>query len=132
MIMDKQQMFSEAQAITATAASANVLDMGSADAGKSQPEGLSIFAKIDEAFNNLTSLNIKLQTATDAAFSSPVDLPISATPLLAALTLNSVQLRTPLPIGCLRFLRLYYTVTGTAPSTGKITAGLVLEQQTNP
>jgi hypothetical protein len=25
--------------------------------------------------------------------------------------------------GTLRYLRLYYTVTGTAPTTGKITAG---------
>jgi len=133
MILDKQLMFEEsAAAITASRASTNVLDLGSADAGKT--EGLEIFARTTEAFNNLTSLGIKLQTATDAAFSSPVDLPAQETITLASggLAINKEVLRTPLPKGCLRYVRLYYTVTGTAPTTGKITGGLILNRQTNP
>lgn len=129
MYLDKQQMFSEDQAVTASAVSTNVLDLGSADAGRSE---LGIYARVTEAFNNLTSLGIKAQTATDAAFTTPVDLPIQETDLLAALTLNKEVFKAEIPHGCLRYLRLYYTVTGTAPTTGKITAGLILDRQANP
>jgi len=129
MYLDKQQMFSEDQAVTASAASTNVLDLGSADAGRS---GLEIFARVSEAFNNLTSLGVKLQTATDAAFTTPVDIPAQETDLLAALTLNKEIIKSKLPQGCLRYVRLYFTVTGTAPTTGKITAGLILDRQANP
>jgi hypothetical protein len=133
MYLDKQLMFDESEsAITASRASTNVIDLGSADAGKT--EWLDIFARVTEAFNNLTSLGIKLQTATDAAFTTPVDLPAQETITLASggLAINKEVLRTLLPKGCLRYVRLYYTVTGTAPTTGKITAGLVLDRQTNP
>lgn len=133
MYLDKQLMFEEsASAITATRASTNVLDLGSSDAGKS--EGMDIFAKTTEAFNNLTSLGVKLQNASDEAFTTPVDLPAQETITLASggLAINKEVLRTSLPKGCLRYVRLYYTVTGTAPTTGKITAGLILNRQTNP
>jgi len=130
MYLDKLLMFNESDAaITATTASTNVIDLGAADLGKS--EEMDIFVQVTEAFNNLTSLGIKAQTATDAAFSTPIDLPVQATPLLAALTLNSVQLQVSVPKGVLRFMRLYYTVTGTAPTTGKIRAGLITNRQTN-
>ncbi|MGE4416815.1 MAG: Bbp16 family capsid cement protein [Marinobacterium sp.] len=129
MYMDKQQMFSEDQAVTASAASTNVIDLGSADAGRSSME---VFARVSEAFNNLTSLGVKLQTATDAAFTTPVDLPAQETDLLAALTLNKEIFKAKLPQGCLRYVRLYFTVTGTAPTTGKITAGIILDRQANP
>jgi len=36
-----------------------------------------------------------------------------------------------LPQGCERYIRLNYTVTGTAPTTGKVTAGIVAGVQTN-
>jgi len=131
MILDKLLMFDESDSvITASRASCNIIDTGAADLGKT--EEVDVFVVVTQAFNNLTSLGIKLQTAADAAFTTPVDLPISATPLLAALTQNSIQLRGYVPMGCLRYLRLYYTVTGTAPTTGTIRAGLILDRQTNP
>jgi hypothetical protein len=130
MFLDKLLMFDESDSvITASRASFNVIDTGAADLGKT--EEMDVFVVVTQAFNNLTSLGIKLQTATDAAFTTPVDLPVSATPLLAALTLNSEQLRVTVPKGCLRYLRLYYTVTGTAPTTGTIRAGLIADRQTN-
>jgi len=129
MYMDANQMLSVDQAVAANAASANVIDLGAPDAGKSK---IGIFCRVSEAFNNLTSLGVKLQTATDSAFTTPVDLPVQETPLLADLTLNSLHLQTDLPVGCRRYIRLYYTVIGAAPTTGKITAGLILDRQTNP
>ena len=129
MYIDNQLLFSSAQAITATAASTNVIDLGLGDTGRSK---VLVLVEVMQVFNNLTSLNIKLQTAVDAAFTTPIDLPENITPLLAALTANSQQLLAPLPMGCLRYLRVYYTVTGTAPTTGTIYAGLIHDPQANP
>lgn len=132
MFLDKQNMFEDSDsAVTASRASTNVIDTGPApgDPGKSD---MKIFCRVSEAFNNATSLGVKLQTATDAAFSSPVDLPAQETVLLANLTANKELFRVGLPAGCQRYLRLYFTVTGTAPTTGKIQAGLILDRQTNP
>ena len=129
MIIDKQTLFSDEQAITADAASTNVYDTGStADVGPGNP--IQVFAQIMEAFNNLTSLDIKLQTSTDEAFSSPITLQ-TVSMLLAALTAGAKVSLSTLPEGCKRYLRLYYDVTGTDPTTGKITAGLVLDRQAN-
>lgn len=129
MIFDKTNMFSEAQAITATAASDNVIDLGLGDIGKSGAEAPWLYVKCDAAFTLLDTLNIKLQTSVDSAFTSPIDTILSVTPARAALTLNSEQLLAKLPIGCKRYVRLYYTVAGTNPDAGKITAGLTPDVQ---
>ncbi|MBQ3640727.1 hypothetical protein II906_02185 [bacterium] len=122
MILDEQGLFSNAQAITATAASTNVLDMGKREVSFGTP--VEVFIQVNQAFNNLTSLNIKIQTATDAAFTTAVDLE-DVTVLAAKLVKGYVAGIKFLPKGNLGYLRMYYTVTGTAPSTGKITAGIV-------
>ena len=129
MYLDKQLLFENSDsAITASRASTNVLDLGSADLGRSDME---VYVRVSEAFNNLTSLGVKLQTATDAAFTTPIDLPVQETDLLAALTLNAELLKAEVPQGCKQYLRLYFTVTGTAPTTGKVEAGLILDRQAN-
>lgn len=131
MYLDKLLMLSEDQAITATAASANVIDLGaSGDLGKSGRT--EVYVRVSEAFNNLTSLNIKLQTDDAVGFGTAVDLPAQETTALAGLTLNKELLKAVVPYGCKRYLRLYYTVTGTAPTAGKVFAGLINTRQTNP
>lgn len=129
MYIDKQNTMSAAQAITATAASTDVVDLGLGDIGKSQDQAPWLFVRTVAAFNTLTSLNIKLQTSVDAAFTSPIDLPINLEVLLASLTANTEQIKARLPIGCKRYIRMYYTVTGSNPSTGTIDAYLVEDVQ---
>jgi len=139
MILDKENCFTfnpanttiplPAQAVTANGPSTNVLNMGLGDIGKSQRGAPYLHVRCGNAFNSLTSLNIKLQTASDAAFTTPVDLPINVTILLAALLANTDLIRAMLPIGCLQFLRLYFTVAGTAPTQGTIEAYLVFDEQ---
>lgn len=134
MIIDKQNLFSEAQAVTASAASTNVIDLGATDS-KIQPfhnkgGGFMVNAQVVENFNNLTSLKVGLQTANDEAFSSP-DTVLETTVVLASLKAGYIFPLSVLPEGMKRYVRLYYTVTGTAPTTGKMTAGLVLDKQTN-
>lgn len=122
MILDEQNLFSDNQAITATAASTNVIDFGKREIAFGTP--VELFIQVSEAFNNLTSLTITLQTASTEAFSSPVSL-IEQTILLANLTKGAVSTIKFLPQWNLGYMRLYYTITGTAPSTGKILAGIV-------
>ena len=130
MYIDKQLLMSEGQAITATAYSTNVLDLGSADAGKS--DDLFLLVKTgSSAFNTLTSLDISLGTSSTEAFSSETIL-FKVNILLAGLTANTDLIRVKLPVGMLRYARMTYTVNGSNPSQGALTAGLVQQVQTNP
>lgn len=142
MITDATTLFSDSQAITATAASTNVVDLGatgtpagssvalSRDIGKSGQ--IPLLVEVTEAFNNLTSLAIAVQVATDAAFTSPVEV-ATRTYLLAELTLGKrLSFPAEFPEGTnLRYVRIRYTVTGTAPTTGKVWAGVVASRQTS-
>lgn len=129
MLLDKQNLLSSAQAITATAASSNIFDTGAAaDAGPG--EALKAFLLVVEAFNTLTSLDIALESATDAAFTTPV-VHYTINKLLAALTLNAKIDMPPAPAGLNRYLRFKYTVNGSNPSTGKLTGGFMLDDQRN-
>ena len=122
MILDEQGLFSNNQKITATAASTNILYLGKSEVSFGTP--VEVFIQITEDFNNLTSLSIKVQTATDEVFTTAVDL-IEQTILLANLKKGAVSNIKFLPKGNLGYMRLLYTVTGTAPSTGGILAGVV-------
>lgn len=135
MQLDKQGLFSDGQAITATAASTNHYDLGATgtpagssvalprDLGKGVP--LPLLVNVDEAFNTLTSLTIALQVDDNEAFSSAKTVQ-SAVVALADLGVGRVAAFDYVPTGAdEQFMRLLYTVTGTAPTTGKITAGFV-------
>lgn len=135
MLFDLQSMFSDKQAITATAASTNVIDLGAVDTpkhavgpitrdlGKGRPIPVSI--SVNEAFNNLTSLAVALQVDDDVAFGSPKTV-ATVTVALADLVVGKRIAPFYIPEGVdERYVRLNYTVTGTAPTTGKVTAGLV-------
>ncbi|TIT90394.1 MAG: hypothetical protein E5W41_00275 [Mesorhizobium sp.] len=135
MIFDMQTLLSDAQAITATAASTNIIDLGpinsgfARDIGKGKPIPLRI--QLVEAFNNLTSLTIALQVDDNSGFASPKTV-WSQTVVLADLIAGKVIVPEYITRGTdERYMRLNYTVTGTAPTTGKITAGVVAGAQSN-
>ena len=129
MLLDQQALFSAAQAITATAASTNVIDTGSnKDVGKYGD--IPLLIQVVEGFNNLTSLSVTVQTDDNSAFSSAADV-LSMTIPLASLVLGYKSPVITLPMKMERYIRLNYTVTGTAPTTGKVTAGITGGVQTN-
>ncbi len=129
MLLDQQALFSAAQAITATAASTNVIDTGSnKDVGKYGD--IPLLIQVVEGFNNLTSLTVTVQTDDNSAFSSAADV-LSMTIPLASLVLGYKSPVITLPMKMKRYIRLNYTVTGTAPTTGKVTAGIAGGVQTN-
>ena len=82
MLLDQNAVFSEKQAVTATAASTNVVDKGAA--GNAVPGGLFAVCRTDEAFAGLTGLKVALQTADDAAFTSAQEL-VSASFLMLSM-----------------------------------------------
>ena len=126
MITDKFLRVSEDQAITGDAASTNTIDLSQArDIG----EGKQLFAvfTVTEAFNNLTSILLEVVTSANADLSSPTIQSMQSV-LLAGLTVGSqYTVVIPPQIGSLgkRYLGAYYDVTGTNPSTGKITCDIV-------
>jgi mRNA-degrading endonuclease toxin of MazEF toxin-antitoxin module len=121
-ILDRLNLFSNDQAITASTASTDVVDLGSVR-DVSAGETSTVLVLVTEAFNNLTDLTVAMQTSTTENFASPVQLTAATLPL-ASLTVSTRFPITTVPRGVLRYVRLYYTVTGTAPTTGRITAGL--------
>ena len=134
MIFDRQTLFSNAQAITATAQSTDQIDTGpiarSRDIGRGAEIPLRI--QVTETFNNLTSLAIAYQVADDTAFSVNLTTVWTTTVLLAGLTAGAVIVPDELQRGSnRRYHRLLYTVTGSAPTTGRITAGLTMGNQSN-
>lgn len=118
MLLDTQNLFSDAQAITASAASNNVVRFGKGDISF-----LPLLIQVVEDFATLTSLTVKVQTAADAAFTTPVDL-ASTTIAAADLKAGAILPINYIPKGNLGYMRLYYTVTGSNATAGKITAGV--------
>ena len=121
MILDEQGLFSNNQSITATAVSENVLYLGKREVSFGTP--VEVFIQVTEDFNNLTSLAVKVQTSAEEDFSSAADL-IEQTIPVANLKKGTVASVKFLPKGNLGYMRLVYTVTGTAPTTGKILAAI--------
>lgn len=143
MIMDATLMFSNAQAITADTASTNIIDLGATgtaygaaaalvrDIGKGL--GVPLLVTVTETFNNLTSMNILIQVDDNSAFLTPTVVFRSPEYLLADLAMGKKYLLPDsFPVDTNeRYVRLYFDISGTAPTTGKITAGAVMARQTN-
>lgn len=141
MIFDEENLLSDDQAITGTANSTNYYDAGAkgtphggaaalvADQGKGNK--IPFLVQITAAFNTLTSLNIALETDDNTSFSSAATV-LDQDIVLADLIAGKQIAFDYLPKGTNeRYFRLVYTVTGSNPSTGTITAGAVMGVQTN-
>ena len=142
MIMDRTGLLSDAQAITASAASTNSIDLGATGTPYGAPSALArdignahvpLSVSVTESFNNLTSIVISIQTDDNSAFSSPTTVWTSPTYTLAQLATGAKYLLPDeFPVGVNeRYVRLFYTLAGTTPTTGKITAGVVAARQRN-
>lgn len=133
MIFDKQNLFSEDQAVTVTANSSNVIDLGN-DSSKVQALNskgeLEVVAQVTTAFAGGTSLKVSLQSDDDEAFGSPTTVLETAAIALADLDAGYNFKLGKLPDINEQYLRLVYTVVGTM-SGGKVFAGLNLDRQTN-
>lgn len=135
-IFSANLLFSEDQAVTADAASTNIVDLGamgtvygaaaalSRDLGRGEP--IPLLIQVTEAFDNCTSVKIGIEVDDNSGFSSAKEV-ASETVLLADLVVGKQCHLQFLPKGIdERYLRVYYDVTGTAPTVGKFTAGITM------
>ena len=119
MILDTNMLFSDAQAITVTAVSTNVIDLG-ADRDLGVTSNLDLIALVGTAFlaAGAATLQMVLQTDDNLAFSSPVTLVDTGAIPKATLVAGYDALKLRLPQVTERYLRVSYTV-----ATGPMTAG---------
>lgn len=130
-ILDNQTLLSDRQAITATVASTNTIDLSPISAGLRRDIGagsnVPLLIQVVEQFNNLTSLTVTVETDDNSAFSSPKTVMSSGAIPLASLVAGYQFNIDNFPRGTNeRFVQLRYTVAGTAPTLGRITAGVTL------
>lgn len=140
MIFSAQSLFSDDQAITATAVSTNVIDLGvpgapydsnalNQDVGKGEP--VPVLIQVTDDFATLTSLTVTLETSDSSDLSSSTVLntqTISAADLVA----GKQTWMQYLPNGVTgRYLGVRYTVAGSNATAGAITAGISMGNQTN-
>ncbi|ABY97655.1 hypothetical protein HMH05_25935 [Pseudomonas sp. SbB1] len=136
MITDKLNMFSglAGQAVTASAASTDVIDLGPLthgntrrDIGAGEPLFLVVCVLLAAAAAGAATVNFQLQTSDDNA--TWVTLYDSGAKALADLAVGKQPVAVGLPRGVRRYLRLNYSV-GTGPLTaGTFWAGLVKDVQ---
>lgn len=141
MIFSAQQRFSDQQAITATAISENVIDLGAtgtvhgAAAALARDIGpgtkIPLLVQVTEDFNTLTSLTVSIESSANA------DLSSSSVAASQTIALADLVAGKQISLDCLpnqitgRYLGIRYTVAGTDPTAGKVTAGIVAAVQTN-
>lgn len=141
MILSAEQLFSDDQAVTATAISTNVIDLGvpgtpfdaaaplNQDIGKGNP--IPVLIQVTEDFATLTSLTITLEVSAAAGLTSPVVLN-TQTIAVADLLAGKQTFMQVVPNGAdMRYLGVRYTVTGSNATAGTITAGISMGNQTN-
>lgn len=127
MILDKQNLFSDDQAVTVTADSTNVIDLGIAGLGKGEP--VRLLAQVTTTFDGGTSIQASLVTSDSSTFSGATTLVETAAIAEASLRAGyEFGLGGFMPEEIKRYNKLVYTVVGTM-TAGKITAGFLLDKQ---
>ena len=141
MILSAQQLFSDDQAVTATALATNVIDLGIAatpygavaplhqDVGKGSP--IPVLVQVTSDFATLTSLTVTIESSAADAMTSSTVLS-SQTIAVADLIAGKQTFVQVVPNGAdQRYLGVRYTVTGSNATAGTITAGITMGNQTN-
>lgn len=134
MIIDAQNTFSAAQAVTGDAASTNVIDTsGVGDIGIGC-DAMYIVVGVDTTFTSsgASTMTVALQTDDNASFSSATTLYTSASIAKASMVAGARLLHFPVPIGCERYIRLYYDVSTADFTAGKLDAYLLPAMGSEP
>jgi hypothetical protein len=132
MILDAEHQFSNSQALTATALSTNVIDLGSVDRNIFNGEPMGVVVNVEVAADQTTGdedYTFSVETASDSGITTARKLLArrifeSGTPTAPAedadLLVAGFKFVLPLPMGTLaeaeRYLALRYTLAGTTPT----------------
>lgn len=132
MYVDNNLMMSDAQAVTASAASTKSIDTGLAlrDIGSGEPVYLLIKVDTTATSGGTTTVDFALQDSADN--SSFADTGVKVSGIAKATLVAGYQvLAVPLPIGLRRYIQVYYTVNTNNLTAGAFTATLVKDLQAN-
>lgn len=134
MITDAQLTLADNQAITATAASANQIDLTVArNLDRTGAQGLRLVAFITTAFATLTSLTATVRQSAASNMGSPDIIATGPTVLLAALTAGAKLLDIPWPglsgVAAKQYLDMNFTVGGSNATAGAVWAGIVMNDE---
>lgn len=116
MILDAQALLSDAQALTATAASTNIYDAGAdRDLGVGEPLGVAISVDVAADFTSTNeTYQFDIETDDNSSFSSAT---VIARRIIVAGSLTAgARFVIPLPHDNERYLRINYTLGGTTPT----------------
>jgi hypothetical protein len=133
MLIDKQNQFSDAQAVTTTAVSTNVIDLGVArDIGGAVTEQLMLLCEVVTAFTagGAATMTVQFQTSPDNS-SWSILAQSDAIPV-ASLVQGYKFLPNELPGGTSRYIRLNYVVATGPMTAGAISAALVPSLDVQP
>jgi hypothetical protein len=125
MYVDAQLMYSDAQALTATAVSTNIVDHG-ADRDMGTGEPLAVVVLVDVALDGTTgdeTYAVQVQTDDNSSFSSASSVGGSVSLTRGAAAGTKYVIPLPADTAIERYTRLNYTLGGTSP-TGTVTAYL--------
>lgn len=125
MILDHELEFSDSQALTATAASTNVIDLGYADANAGTGEQTFIYVN-SEADLGGTSPTVQIQVQVSNTEGSGYAT-ILETEAMSAFNAGEYRV-IAVPKAKGRYLRLNYALTGTSP-TATVSAHIVQGEQ---
>ncbi len=139
MIIDTSLVFSDQQVVTASTSSSNAIDLGATgtpfgatsplvrDIGRGEPIDLSV--SVAQTFVGPTSIQVSVQTSPDNVSWANIDtgaiIPVSQ--LVAGYLFRVPRI---VQQANARYLRLFYTVNGTA-TQGTINAAIVASRQSN-
>lgn len=125
MRLDSQLLFSDNQAVTQTAASENVVQMANGELKEvAFGNKLPLLVQVTEDFVGCTSIAVAVETSETENFASATTLVATSAVPVADLKAGYKFAIGEIPKGNKGFMRLKYTLVGTA-TAGKITAGIV-------
>ncbi len=137
-IMDAQLLFSDAQAVTSTAVSTNLLDLGplhadntDRDIGAGSPLRLIVICDTTAQSTGSSTVTISLETDDASTFPSATTLFTTAAIAKASITAGTKLVDTALPKGFEKYAQLRYTVATANLTAGAFTAFITSDSQDN-
>lgn len=130
MIIDRQLQVSNEQAVTTSAASADVIDFGQLNPNSGMSDRLDVSITVDETVAAAGAATVTFSVQDSADNSTFADVAVTAAIGKAALPIGT-HITIPMPNVHRRYVRVFYTV-GTGPLTaGKFSAQVVAGVQQN-
>lgn len=130
MIIDKLLQVSDAQTVTTTAASTDVIDFGQTRPNTGMSDMLKLAVTVDEAATAAGAATVTFSIQDSADNSSFADIAVSA-PIGKAVLKVGAQVIIPMPVTHRRYVRVNYTVATGPLTAGKFSAQFVTGIQLN-